>query len=116
MAVNGQIMNEFLRSALWYADYGWSLFPCRPGKKKPITGSGFKAATTDEDQIRKWWEKYPDPNIGIALGEDFDGHVVLGLRGAGSVELFLAAREDLPGSVLQIEDKGRKYLVDISTK
>jgi hypothetical protein len=32
---------------------------------------GVKDATTDEDQIRQWWEAEPDANIGLATGEVF---------------------------------------------
>jgi hypothetical protein len=57
-------------AALAYAALGWAVFPLAPGTKKPLIagGGGFKAATTDSDQIRRWWET-PDANIGIATGK-----------------------------------------------
>jgi Bifunctional DNA primase/polymerase, N-terminal/AAA domain len=46
---------------------GWSVFPCQPGTKEPFKGSrGFLDATNAEIQIRSWWNKYPDANVGIA--------------------------------------------------
>lgn len=32
--------------------------------KRPLTRRGFKDFTTDANQIRKWWRKHPDANIG----------------------------------------------------
>lgn len=55
----------------------WPVFPCEPRGKKPLTAGGFKAATTDADQIRAWWAKWPQANIGYATGRvavvDIDG-------------------------------------------
>jgi len=45
-----------------------------PRDKKPITEHGLLDATTDEAQIRQWWEETPDANIGIRCG---DGLVVI---------------------------------------
>jgi hypothetical protein len=58
-----------LRHALAYAKAGWPVFWCMPGTKVPPKGSnGFYDATTDPAVIRKWWERYPDRNIGIRTG------------------------------------------------
>jgi putative DNA primase/helicase len=57
-----------LEYALAYAREGFAAFPCRPRGKEPITKHGFKDATCDEAQIRKWWTRWPDANIGIATG------------------------------------------------
>jgi uncharacterized protein (DUF927 family) len=72
-------------AALWYAANGFPVFPvhcapngrcsCRksdcehPGKH-PRTKHGFKDATTDPEQIKRWWGKWPDANIGIPTGPD----------------------------------------------
>ena len=58
-----------LDCALEYIDLGWYVFPAKG--KRPITKHGFKDATLDKDQARKWWEfkGFPNlPNIGIATG------------------------------------------------
>ena len=57
-----------LAQALKYAAHGWPVFPAVPGEKIPVTPRGFKDATTDEAQIRAWWQANPDRNIGIATG------------------------------------------------
>jgi putative DNA primase/helicase len=41
---------------------------CRDIGKHPRTADGFKAATTDQEQVRAWWDKWPDANIAIPTG------------------------------------------------
>lgn len=89
-----------LEQALKYADNGWYVFPvhgivkgqctCRmrcssPGKH-PIPKDGLNAATTDENQIRKWFEEYPNANIAIATGEQ-SGLWVVDIDNKHSVEI-----------------------------
>lgn len=74
---------SLLDAALWYAAHGWQVFPCHtptPGGcscrraacpdigKHPRTQHGLKDATTSASIIRRWWEMWPDANIGIATG------------------------------------------------
>lgn len=54
--------------ALYYASMGVPVFPVKPKGKAPLTEHGCKDATTDTEQIVKWWEIWPDANIGIATG------------------------------------------------
>src|SRR5437762_2791989 len=72
-------------AALAYAALGIAVFPlhhplldggCSCGAKDcvtsagkhPRTYNGLKAATTDCDQIRGWWNAWPDANIGLPTG------------------------------------------------
>lgn len=63
-----------LAAALWYAEaVRCPVFPLQPLSKHPLAGShGLLDATTDPDQIRTWWEKQSDYNIGLATGHVFD--------------------------------------------
>jgi hypothetical protein len=68
-----------LQSALSANALGFSVFPLTPKSKVPLPGSsGFKAASTSIEDVKKWWSKTPDANVGIACGEsgltvlDFD--------------------------------------------
>lgn len=54
-------------SALDYAKKGWPVFPCR-ANKAPYTDNGVLAATTNKQQIREWWAKWPRANIGMDVG------------------------------------------------
>ncbi|MDP9485399.1 MAG: bifunctional DNA primase/polymerase, partial [Actinomycetota bacterium] len=58
-----------MSAALKYAEREKPVFPLRPGGKEPLTRRGFKDATTDPDQIRRWWKRWPEANIGIPTGE-----------------------------------------------
>jgi hypothetical protein len=63
--------------ALAYAKAGLRVFPAG-GQKKPLIGKGgFHLATTDQDQIRAWWTKWPYADVGAAVPDgvailDFD--------------------------------------------
>ena len=81
--------NEILEAAAVYAEQGLRVFPCNAGKKPMIKGWP-TLATTDLQQLAKWWAKWPDANIGIATGET-SGLLVLDIDtkgdGNGFVEL-----------------------------
>ena len=72
--------------ALAYAQCGWAVVPCHtmengictcregarcgsPGKH-PRTRHGLIDGTTDPDQIKQLWKKWPRSNIGIVTGEE----------------------------------------------
>jgi hypothetical protein len=57
-----------LEHAVYYASRGWHVFPCDPTDKRPLVSTGFYAATTDQDQIRAWWHRWPNAMIGVRMG------------------------------------------------
>lgn len=63
---------DLLGAALIYASWGWPVFPCRPGHKRPITEHGFREASTDAEVVAGWWRRTPTANIGLATGQAFD--------------------------------------------
>jgi putative DNA primase/helicase len=114
--------NINLEFALNYADIGLYVFPvhsirdgrCTCGRfncayvgKHPDTQHGFKDATTQKDQIYKWWKRRPYRNIGIRTGR---GWRVLDSDGE-SGEKSLRALEDkygpLPDTWQALSGKGR---------
>jgi Bifunctional DNA primase/polymerase, N-terminal len=60
--------NPLLAAALNYAKRGLPVFPCRRADKSPLAPHGFKDATTDHQQIRQWWSKWPSAMIGMPTG------------------------------------------------
>ncbi len=55
---------------------GWPVFPCHPTGHQPLDTAkdeqgrgGFYLATLDQDQIRRWWTRWPDAAIGLRTGE-----------------------------------------------
>lgn len=52
-------------AALFYArEFDWKVFPVQERGKTPLNEHGHLDATTDAEQIRDWWERWPDANIG----------------------------------------------------
>lgn len=52
-----------IEHAYRYAEQGIPVFPCK-ADKTPHTEHGFLDATTSREQIGKWWEQWPNANIG----------------------------------------------------
>jgi Bifunctional DNA primase/polymerase, N-terminal len=82
--------------ALEYARRGIPVLPLRgklPRIPKREGGSGVHDATTDPDQIRAWWRRWPGANIGLRCGVVFDVIDVDGLQGRRSLERLLAEHD-----------------------
>jgi hypothetical protein len=79
-----------LTEALALAARGWPVFPCQVGRKVPATPHGYLDATTDPDQITRWFTRHPRWNLAVATGApgpdvlDVDEH---GLAGNGFAAL-----------------------------
>ncbi len=59
---------SLVEHALKIAAQGIPVFPCNTDNKRPLTKHGFKDATTDPEQIRKWWGAWPHVLIGMPTG------------------------------------------------
>jgi len=106
-----------LAAALEYAEHGWRVLPVRgkqpllPGWSRP-DGSG--AASTDPDQIRAWWTRWPTANVGIATGPASDLAVLDIDPRSGGNESFAALEERvgvLPGTVTSLTGGGGIHLL-----
>jgi len=88
---------KMLEHALRYAEMGWKIHPCKLDKKPFLTGWREKASS-DPEQIKTWWKKWPDANIGCSTGEE-SGFWALDIDlpdGPGEVE-----KMDLPKTLTQ---------------
>jgi bifunctional DNA primase/polymerase-like protein/primase-like protein len=86
-------------AAVAYAERGWRVFPV--AGKVPRTTHGLKDATTDPEQVREWWQRWPDAGIAIATG-DASGVLVLdvdGETGADSLNELERRHGQLPETV-----------------
>ena len=103
-----------LDAALKYAEMGLAVFPLKPHDKTPLTRHGCKEATTDATQIRKWFNRAPEANIGIATGSISGGLVVVDLdideqKGLDGYEMLVDWERDngkLPETVSSITGRG----------
>lgn len=98
-------------AAHWYAANGVPVFPCMPSGKAPLLkavhlpadparatcrgecgrlGHGLHDATTDLDQVGRWWQANPQANIGVATGHRFD---VIDIDGVDGYRSFGLMRE-----------------------
>lgn len=97
--------NTLKQYALSYAAIGWSVFPIKPGSKRPAVTHGFKEATRDASQIEAWWSQNPAYNIGIATGAsgliviDLDEDEAKGSHGIQTLQAWEAVRGALPITV-----------------
>ena len=104
-----------LSAALAYAAKGWPVFPCGMDKK-PLTKNGFYNATTDPEQIRNWWAKYPNAAIGVPTGRT-SGILVIDLDvrpdgdGRESMRDLEARIGQLPDTVMSITPSGGNHRV-----
>jgi hypothetical protein len=123
--------DEFLTAALEYAGRGWWVFPvhgiradgrctcdkpnCGSLGKHPRTKSGVLDATTDLEQIKRWWRRWPDANIGIASGPS--GLVVIdidageGKEGEASFAALEAKYGPFPQTVESLTGGGGRHLL-----
>jgi putative DNA primase/helicase len=116
------------KHALRYADRGLFVVPmhtitegicscgdaeCNRAGKHPRTIHGVNGATTDVEQVKKWWKKWPHANIGVAAGEK-SGIVVLDIdvRHGGDATLAQCEKElgPLPKTVTAITGSGGRHL------
>jgi hypothetical protein len=58
------------QTALAYAErLGWRVLPLLRGDKTPLTRRGVVDASTDPEQIRRWFDVERPPNVGVRVGE-----------------------------------------------
>ena len=105
-------MSALLDAALAYAGRGIPVYPihwprpspggtalacsCPRGRycdrpaKHPLVWHGIKDASRDPTQLARWWQRWPNANIGLATGIIFDALDIDGLQG------MAALRQQLP--------------------
>lgn len=65
----GEAMPSLKVEALAYARRGWPIFPCNANKQPMVPleegGHGVLDATTNIEQVTRWWDRWPHANIGL---------------------------------------------------
>jgi Bifunctional DNA primase/polymerase, N-terminal len=116
-------MSPLLEAALGYAARGIPVYPvhwprptpsradlacscdhgpvCDRPAKHPLVRHGVKEATTDPHRIGRWWQRWPQANVGLATGIVFDALDIDGPAGLAALgELQEAANLRPPGPLV----------------
>lgn len=105
-------MTSKAEAALIYASWGWHVIPVVPNGKIPATQHGVKDATTDAEQIARWWAQNPDFNIGIAAGNR-SGIVVFDVDprngGEDSWQAWQRTNGSVPDGAMQLTAGGGEH-------
>lgn len=122
---------SFLDEALAYAARGWPVFPLQQKGKHPVIasahpegdplrgtcngecgreGHGLYDATTNEEQINRWWAKHPKANIGLRTGIAFDV-IDIDSSSAYTELLRIAGNQEGPCAPVATTGKGWHYYV-----
>ena len=119
-------MSPLLEGALTMAAGGWSVIPLhtaidsscdcrRPGcsspGKHPRTKNGLSDATTDADQIRRWWSMWSTANIGAVVP---DGFIVVDVDVADLAKVFRS--DELPSTATSRTGRGQHLIYRTSSQ
>lgn len=98
-------MQSCLAAAVSYAELGYRVFPCVPGGKEPATAHGCLDATTDVEQIERWWQSMPGANVAIST----DGFLVVDVDTAGKGWVATVDRNDLLAGSMAVTPSGGSH-------
>jgi hypothetical protein len=103
-----------LRAALDYLARGWSVLPIEPRGKRPLVPwLALQTRHADEAEIRAWFERHPDANVGIVTGA-ISGMVVVDIDprhgGAASLADLELEHGALPVTAEVITGGGGRHL------
>ena len=122
--------NERFLAACSYAEKGWHVFPvhfiqnngecscgdlnCTNKGKHPIVASGLNDATTNTEQIIKWWSERPYANVAIRTGE-ISGISVIDIDprhdGDSTLDELIDNFGDIPETVMAITGGGGSHII-----
>jgi KaiC/GvpD/RAD55 family RecA-like ATPase len=99
-------MNLMLNAALKYSKLGLSVIPLRPKEKLPLfQWADFQKRMATEEEIRLWWEHWPNANVGIVTGS-ISGIAVVDLDGPAGIAN--GVRLKLPNTLTSLTGAGRQ--------
>lgn len=94
-----------LRHALNYLSLGFSVIPLEPRGKKPlISWAEFQKRRASEKEVREWFKKWPDANLGIVTG-NISTVAVVDLDGPEGIAF--ACRLNLSSNITSLTGEGK---------
>src|SRR6516225_3737363 len=119
--VDASATANILAAALSYAARGWHVFPAPPGTKQSYKSAEYSdgrpwGKTTNADEIKRDWARWPQANVRIAIGPE-SGIWVLetdtaaghGVDGAASLAALETEHGPLPPTLMAISPSGSKH-------
>ena len=106
--------NELQQAALDYLHRGWSVIPMRTRDKRPaIRWQNLQTTPACEKELRGWFRRWPEDNVGIVTGA-VSGLVVLDVDrqhgGENSLKNLMCAHGPLPHTVEAITGGGGRHV------
>lgn len=96
--------------ALRYIKLGWPVIPLKG--KIPLTTGGSKDATLGETQVREWWARWPQANVGVATGHAFFAiDIDLKEGGEETWDMLKSQYAQLPETIEQVTGTGGKHIL-----
>ena len=98
------------QAAMFYADQGFPVFPCKPGRKDPLTTHGFHDSSTNVAQVERWWNANPEANVAIPTA----GLIVIDVDGPDNAwpnDRELEADLGRSGCPINITPRGGRHLI-----
>jgi bifunctional DNA primase/polymerase-like protein len=109
-------MTRMLDAALHYRSNNIPVFPVGRVDKHPLCEHGLKDTTVDENQIRNWWQIWPNAMIGIATGPrsglwvlDIDVNAKKDINGHATIARLEIEHGALPLTLCSITPRGGQH-------
>lgn len=101
-------------AALDASERGWSVIPLRPRDKRPLLAwEEYQRRRAGADEIRGWFARWPDANLGVVTGST-SGVVVLdvdaGHGGSESIARLESEHEPLPPTIAVVTGGGGRHV------
>lgn len=98
--------------ALKYCRLGYSIIPLKPRSKEPlIKWVEYQNQKATEDEVRAWWFKTPDANVGLITGS-VSGLVVIDLDGIPGLD-FAQSKSIVSSAVVKTGNGKQLYYRDV---
>ncbi len=89
------------------------VIPLVPRAKNPLVRRGLRSASTNEATVRRWWQLWPDANIGLVMGRGLVALDIDGPTGKRSLAALEREHDKLPATVEAVTRRGRHIFFSV---